>query len=287
MKNPISLSRRNFIRLAAASLVPATGLAVYTWKVEPHWLVVRHESLPIAHAPVQWQGRRIVHISDLHIGTLVSTEHLLHAMEAVNALRPDMILITGDLMSQRDGFFPAEDIQRVYGSLKLPAHGIHTILGNHDYGGAHLNSKEVAANVTQMVRGLGITVLRNEALERGGLTIIGLDDLWCHEFRPDLVSDVLNAPGAKLAMVHNPDACDGDGWGSYQGPIFSGHTHGGQCKSPFLPPLILPVQNKRYTTGRIDLEDGRVLHINPGLGYVRKLRFNVRPEITVYTVAMA
>jgi predicted MPP superfamily phosphohydrolase len=64
----------------------------------------------------------------------------------------------------------------------------------------------------------------------------------------------------------------------------SGHTHGGQIKPPFLDPPIIPVRNKRYTAGKFDLGDGRFMYINRGLGYLRRVRFNARPEITVFTL---
>jgi hypothetical protein len=64
--------------------------------------------------------------------------------------------------------------------------------------------------------------------------------------------------------------------------MLSGHTHGGQCKPPFLPPPLLPVRNKRYTSGEFDLGNGRSMYINRGLGYLRRVRFNARPEITAF-----
>ena len=73
-------------------------------------------------------------------------------------------------------------------------------------------------------------------------------------------------------------------WGDYKGWVLAGHTHGGQCKPPFLPPPLLPVRNKRYTAGEIPLSDGRRLYINRGLGHLIRARFNVRPEITAFTL---
>ncbi len=76
-------------------------------------------------------------------------------------------------------------------------------------------------------------------------------------------------------------------WGDYQGWILAGHTHGGQCKPPFLPPPLLPVWNPRYTAGEFPLAGNRRLYINRGIGYVLRVRFNVRPEITVFHLAPA
>ena len=72
-----------------------------------------------------------------------------------------------------------------------------------------------------------------------------------------------------------------------EGWILSGHTHGGQCKPPFLPPPLLPVRNRRYTSGEIDATGGRRLYISRGVGHTMMVRFNARPEVTVFTLQRA
>ena len=96
-----------------------------------------------------------------------------------------------------------------------------------------------------------------------------------------------DASKPNLVLCHNPDVCDLDIWNGYQGWILSGHTHGGQCKPPFLKPPILPVKNKKYTSGEIDLQDGRTLYINRALGHLWQVRFNVRPEVTIFELERA
>ena len=54
-----------------------------------------------------------------------------------------------------------------------------------------------------------------------------------------------------------------------------------------VPPPLLPVTNRRYTSGEFDLFDGRSLYVNRGLGYLRRVRFNARPEITQFTLRKA
>jgi uncharacterized protein len=73
----------------------------------------------------------------------------------------------------------------------------------------------------------------------------------------------------------------------YEGWILSGHTHGGQCKPPFLPPPLLPVRNRRYTAGEFPLTGGRRLYISRGVGHLLPVRFNVRPEVTVFELRPA
>jgi len=74
--------------------------------------------------------------------------------------------------------------------------------------------------------------------------------------------------------------------GDYDSWILSGHTHGGQCKPPFLPPPLIPVNNRSYTEGLFKLNrNGRTLYINRGIGHAKlKVRFNARPEVTIFTL---
>src|SRR5207249_9777558 len=85
-----------------------------------------------------------------------------------------------------------------------------------------------------------------------------------------------------LVLCHNPDTADLPVWRDFRGWILAGHTHGGQCRPPFLPPPLLPVANRRYTAGEFQLDGGRKLYINRGIGHLLPARFNVRPEITIF-----
>ena len=157
------------------------------------------------------------------------------------------------------------------------------ILGNHDYG-RNWSQQGVADNISDLLVENGITVLRNEQIKVEGLNIIGLDDYWGLNFKPDVVMNKYDKTEANIILSHNPDVCDLDVWNNYKGWILAGHTHGGQCKPPFLPPPMLPVKNKKYTAGKIELTEGRTLYINRALGHLWQVRFNVRPEITIFTL---
>jgi predicted MPP superfamily phosphohydrolase len=145
----------------------------------------------------------------------------------------------------------------------------------------------VAQQVVDIVQPLGITVLRNEIREIEGLQIAGLDDLWAKHFRPLEPLRRLDASRAALVLSHNPDTVDLPVWDGYEGWILSGHTHGGQCKPPFLPPPLLPVRNRRYTAGEFPLAGNRRLYISRGVGHLLQVRFNVRPEVTVFELRPA
>lgn len=277
------LTRRQAIAAAVGAVVaapPATGL--YAWGIEPHWLRVRRRDLPVAGLPPALAGRTLVQLSDLHVGPQVDAGYVTRALRRAAALDPDIVVCTGDWITYR-GPGQFAELARVLAALPRGRLATVGILGNHDYGfGWRLT--EVADRVAAVVADAGMRVLRNETHDVAGLTLIGLDDLWSPRFGP---GPLLAAHGAgpAIALCHNPDAVDRPVWAGFRGWILAGHTHGGQCKPPFLPPPLLPVANRRYTAGEFALDDGRRLYINRGIGHLLRARFNVRPEITAFRLA--
>jgi uncharacterized protein len=220
-------------------------------------------------------------VSDLHVGR-VDQDYLIATLERLARLSPDIIMLTGDYVSW-NALAQYDLLSELFAHLKPAPIATLGILGNHDYG-PNWEHLEVAAEVSRRVAAAGVRMLRNEAVDVAGLRVIGLDDFWGPRFGPaGLFAN--HEPGSpSIALCHNPDACDARVWGRYDGWILSGHTHGGQVKPPFLPPPILPVQNKRYTAGEFELTGGRRLYINRGVGHLTRVRFNVRPEITLFTL---
>jgi predicted MPP superfamily phosphohydrolase len=155
------------------------------------------------------------------------------------------------------------------------------ILGNHDYG-VNWSQHKVAEKINLLLIVNGVHVLRNSSVEAEGLNVIGFDDYWGLNFGAETVMKEYDSSRANVVLCHNPDVCDLPIWNNYAGWILSGHTHGGQVKPPFLDPPMLPVKNKRYSAGKILLDDGRILYINRALGHLWQVRFNVRPEITIF-----
>ena len=278
------VSRRRFIRRAAGVMLGGgSGALVYAWRVEPHWVCIVQRELPIAKLPSALDGARLVQISDLHVGPVVDTDYITAAVKDAADLKPDLVAITGDFMTCR-GTEQVESVLRVVEPLASAPLGAIAIPGNHDYGRSFSRDDAVNALCTRLA-GVGVQMLRNEILDVRGLSIGGIDDLWGTNFAPQRVMPLLAAAPSSLVLCHNPDAADLSVWSGWRGWILAGHTHGGQCCAPLFGPPILPVKNKRYTAGEFDLHDGRKMYINPGLGYLRRVRFNQRPEITEFTLA--
>lgn len=279
------LSRRRFVQLAAALLGGSAGVGYYTWRIEPHWVEFVHRDLPIRHLPPALVGQTLVQLSDLHVGPRVDDTFLREAFALVNALEPAFVALTGDFMTCKRGE-QVEHALRVMESLRPGRLGSFAVLGNHDYGWSW-REVEVAERLQRGLTDQGVRVLRNRQHTVAGLTFVGFDDLWSPNFSVDKALRALNPAAAAVALCHNPDGVDKPGWDGYRGWVLAGHTHGGQCKPPFLRPPILSVRNPRYVAGEVDLGDGRLLYINRALGHLLPVRFNVRPEITVFRLTRA
>lgn len=276
------MNRRQFLRLSATVAAAACGTGLYTWQIEPHWVEVVKRDLPIDGLPPELAGSRMVQISDIHVGPRVSDEYLIDCFRRVADLQPDLLVITGDLLSYSHAAGEAQygQLRRVLSHLPHGRLGTVGILGNHDYGRAW-SEPAVASRVMAEAERAGIRMLRNSCATVQGLDFIGVDDLWAKHADTKRALEQRRSEAA-IVLCHNPDAMDSLDWGGYRGWILAGHTHGGQCKPPFLPPPLLPVRNARYTSGEIPLAEGRRLYINRGLGHLLQVRFNVRPEITSF-----
>lgn len=287
--NPMSSrfwTRRRFIQMGTALAGTGLGLGIYAWRVEPHWVSLVERDLPIQHLPDELAGKKLVQISDLHVGSVVDFDFLVRSLKWVSSvIKPDMTVITGDLMYCKETE-RVEEVGQLMDHLVPGPLGTYAILGNHDYG-ENWRKFEAADQLAGVLAQKQIRLLRNEVVSVKGLQLVGFDDLWSQRFSPELVMPDCDRKKAILTLCHNPDAMDLPVLQDWPGWVLAGHTHGGQVKPPFLEPPLLPVKNRRYTQGEFDLGPNRWLYINPGLGYLKRVRFNVRPEVTVFTLQKA
>ncbi|KMQ66927.1 phosphoesterase [Chryseobacterium angstadtii] len=279
------MTRKTFIkRLAQLSVIGAFP-ALYSWQIEPFWVEFVQRKLPVKNLPEILKGKTLMQISDLHVGDRFDWNFLIESFEKAKQFNPDFVVYTGDFVNHGS----SEDLENlkkvmehaVYGSLST-----FGILGNHDYGRSW-NDTVCSENICDILKDFKIKMLKNNSAESHGLNFIGFEDLWSPNFYPDEVMKTVDPSKANIVLCHNPDACDRDIWNGYQGWILSGHTHGGQCGIPGIITPVLPVENKKYVSGEIDLQDGRKLYINRAIGHSFQIRFMVRPEITVFTLTQA
>lgn len=274
------LSRRRAIKALAAAGLSTAALGLYTWRVEPHWLEFTHSDLQIRGLPEEIAGCTLAQVSDLHIGPQVDDDYILESFRRLKDIRPDFVVYTGDWITYH-GPKQFGQLRRVLSQMPYGRLGTVGILGNHDYG-FNWRMLDVADRVSEIVRAAGVTLLRNQAAFVGGIQFVGIDDLWSPCFDPGKVLPEKSGGDSTLVLCHNPDAADLPVWGNYQGWILSGHTHGGQCKPPFLPPPLLPVKNRRYVAGEYAVSGNRRMYISRGVGHLLRVRFNARPEIAIF-----
>ena len=306
------VTRRQFLYTAGAAVAGAAGLGFYARDLEPYWVEIAQRPMPLENLPAALDGKTLLQISDIHVGPRVRSSYLVESLDRARELNADFVAVTGDFITYRRSA-QFDELAKVLKHLPNGRLATFGSLGNHDYGGRWAQM-EVAERVTQLASDAGVRVLRNEVAMIEGLQVAGLADFWSPEFglynaagfpsrstpngeMPEAAEPTATeARGAvkaiearlpTLVLSHNPDVQDLPIWDDVRAFVLAGHTHGGQVKPPFLPPPILPVKNKRYVSGEYTVVPGRTMYINRGLGHLAQVRFNCRPELTLFTLQRA
>lgn len=280
---PELFDRRRFLGLSAFA---AAGLAFYSCEIARHEIQVVERTIGIAGLPPSFAGFRLLQISDIHLAEYTEGYFLERVIRRINELRPDLVAITGDFVSNEPlprsfgtkmGYVCAEMLSRIACPLR------YAVLGNHDM---LVNSSAV----TDALHTHGISVLRNRAvpLEKDGgrIWLAGLAEV---EFQHPDIDATLAAPSRAgrepvILMVHEPDYADSL-VGRKVSLILSGHSHGGQVRLPVLGPIVLPYLGRKYVEGHFSLPGDIQLYVNRGIGTIGlPLRLFCPPEITVLTL---
>lgn len=278
--------------IGACALVGGGGL-IYATMIEPRSLRVRRYDLPIENLPPEFDGFRLVQISDTHLGRWVGEDFLRRVVEVAVSLSPDAYLLTGDYI--HDGtrnLALAVDIFRplVHGAGARPTFGV---LGNHDWYGD-------GPALARMLQHAGVHMIDNDRVFldgrgdvfrepfAGGICIAGLGDLIEDTIVLESALDGVPLNMPRLVLAHNPDTAElpqiAQG-GRRIDAMFGGHTHGGQVCLPFIgPPVTLSRYGKKYIGGVVNAPACRVV-VSRGIGTsVLPTRFCVPPELVEVTL---
>jgi hypothetical protein len=281
------VSRRSFLRsgllLGGAAALGTLGFASY----EPYELSLTTLDLRLPRVPAEFDGFRLVQISDLHFGEYIREEHVAAVVERVNRLRPDLVVITGDFVTAPHAArLRRKAAQQIWPCALVlkgmrATHGVFATLGNHD-------AETDPDLITEALKENGTEVLRNEARPievRGArLWLAGLDDASNGGADPARALQRIPHGEPAVLAVHEPDFADVVSKYAVDLQI-SGHSHGGQVRLPLIGAPYLPEMARKYPIGLRNLGPLQ-LYTNRGIGVVgAPFRLMCPPEVTLFRFA--
>ncbi len=261
----------------AGSVLGAVAAAGLGWGwFEAGWVRLRERELEVPGLQPEFDGLRIAHLSDFHLGVPSRGSHAVErAVEWTAERRPDLVAITGDLLTHPRG---ESRLRELVGRLPLPA---FVVLGNHDVA----VSRDPQARASNLRELEPATLLRDE----GVLLELRGKSVWIAGAHPRLVArgETKLDPNAlardadlRILLCHYPRVFDRVEPGNFD-LVLAGHMHDGQITVPYPGgKLRLAHPGARYQRGVYRSAAG-VLHVSPGLGTTFvPFRFAARPEAT-------
>jgi uncharacterized protein len=292
-----TLSRRNFLAASLAAVPPlVTVVSTVRAMDQLDEFRVRSITIPLANLPPDLDGLSIAHVSDVHVGSFTNGRTLDRIADAVNALHPDLVLQTGDIINNSLSDLPAAlDMARRFDSR----FGQFLIEGNHDlFQGRLAFDRRVRASGLPLllnetasisVRGVPVQIMGlrwgfvgplddPDRRQRGGRESVARSMKQLLDDRPR------DGEAFRILLAHHPHAFD---FAAEAGiPLtLAGHTHGGQLHAT--PRLGFGPWMYRYWTGLYRKGDGNALVVSNGVGNWFPLRINAPAEIVHITLKRA
>jgi uncharacterized protein len=245
--------------------------------------------------PLAFKGFKIIHISDIHSGSLKDKEAVLKGINLIEKQNADLVLFTGDLVNDRAT--EMHDWMDVFGKIKAP-HGVFSTLGNHDYGDyvkwdTEEEKKQNLEALKKVHHDLGWRLLMNEniSIEKNGekIKIVGIENWGAKARFPkygkmDLAMQGVSKEEVAILLSHDPSHWEAEVIPKYSSIqlTLSGHTHGMQfgLENPYFKWSPVQWVYKQWA-GIYDNKDQQ-LYVNRGFGFLGYPgRVGILPEITL------
>ena len=276
----------SFLKLFLIIILIIGLIIAYGFLIEPKLITVKEQKITINNLPDNFDGFKIVHISDIHYGRLFDEESLKKLVKSINEQKPDIVVLTGDLIDKDTHMTTnmANKVSKYLNNISATT-GKYAINGNND-----LNFDEWYNIITNG----GFRDLNNtyDTIYKDGYQSIFIsgastikDKLSINDKLKTSV-DYLNSfqkdgPVYKILLLHEPDAIDDLTVNPFD-LILAGHSHAGQIRLPIIGPVYLPDGAKKYYENHYKIENAD-LYISNGLGVSN---FNFRlfsvPSYTLY-----
>lgn len=262
---------------------------------------LRRVKIAVKNLPQDFEGLKIVQVSDIHSGSFTRKDPLIAAVQMVNDENADLIFFTGDLVNNEST--EALEYIDVFGKMKAK-HGVYSIFGNHDYGDyMSWDSVEAKAENLKLLEDIharmGWKLLRNQNVllghEENQLAIIGVEN-WSNTGRFQTYGDLKKACAGtekaktKLLLSHDPSHWNGEVTKAYSDidVTFSGHTHGFQFGVEIPGFKWSPAKFIYKQWAGLYQQAHQSLYVNRGLGFLAyNGRVGIPPEITVIELVKA
>lgn len=271
------MRRRILKGLAASGLAGIAASSGYARFIEPFNYEITYTEIPIRDLPTEFDGFRLVQITDLHHSRIVPLEEIARVIDLVRGLDGEMIVLTGDYTTARRRYIePCAELLR---ELSAPE-GVWAVLGNHDhYTDPELTARALARAKINVLNNANTLIRRKTAT----LQLIGIDDWswgatdWARAFKGvDRVRPL-------ILLSHQPRVFDMEETRGVS-LILSGHTHGGQVSFPLIGAPARFAQEFRYIAGLYE-RNGTKMYVSRGTGMVGiPVRIGARPEISVISL---
>ncbi len=266
------------LRAYASLYVAGLGVGFYGVMVRRRVYRVARLDVHLENLPAAFDGYRVAHLSDLHIGAMTPKRRAQRWVEAANREAPDLAVVTGDMVTNGVDFH--EDIAETLGGLRAKD-GAVVSMGNHDYFGE-------GEPLMSLLGERGVRVMRNvgEALRRGDalLYLAAIDDVWTR--RADMEKALADRPaGATTVLLAHDPRTFPEAAARGVDLVLSGHTHAGQVAMPFLG-RRLSFSHLAHAFHVGFYRHGRsTLYVHPGLGTTGPpIRLGTVPTVAILTL---
>ncbi len=261
--------RRTVLALFLLLVIPLSFFFILwgTYRVETTKLVIRSKKIP-----EEFDGFTIVQLSDIHIREIGDRER--KSIEIIKEVKPDLIVITGDLLDNKDMEKTAVKYLTELGSIAP----VLIVYGNWEHSSG-INLEDIAKQAIKT------NVLVNSWMEiaRDGdkIVVVGVDDPYTGYSDLGKAMEGLGNESFTILLAHSPEII-GEAAGKVD-LVLTGHTHGGQIVIPFIGPLFIPLpeEYRKYVSGTFNV-NSTILHVSRGLGTsIIPVRFLCPPEVTI------
>ena len=284
--------KKKVLIIISIILVIITSTILYARFIGTSGLIVKEYKITNSSIPDSFYGTKIIQLSDIHFGRTINNKNIKKIVEKVNSLKPDIIVLTGDLLDKDYKISENEEQELIKNLKNLKATiGKYAITGNHDYEFENWAAIIAESNFTNLNDKFDIIYNNStKPIFLGGLSTNSYQKDKTLEEKIKIMNDYFKTinkdnkdtmPDYKILIMHEPDYVDDINPENYD-LILAGHSHNGQIRIPLIGAIILPPGAKKYYDDYYNV-NGTDLYISSGIGTSRyNYRLFNHPSINLF-----